>query len=133
MDALDILQDEYGKPELVISDVNADLNKLKPPSGEKADQGFVAFVEKVENICRDMGTVGCSGDLKEVTKALLHKQETNFDKSKTHSSYVTGQTFTIQQQKDPPKHPKYGDKRFAPVEPLCMACRGSKNPQDAKH
>jgi hypothetical protein len=30
MEALDILQNEYGKPELVISDGNADLNKLKP-------------------------------------------------------------------------------------------------------
>ena len=55
--ALDILQKEYGKPALVISDINADLNKLKAPAGEKADQGFVAFVEKVENICRDMETV----------------------------------------------------------------------------
>ena len=42
---------------MVISDVNAELNKLKPPTGEKADQGFIAFVEKVENICRDMETV----------------------------------------------------------------------------
>ena len=134
--ALDILQNEYGKPEQVISDVNADLNKLKPPTGEKADQGFIAFVEKVENICRDMETVSRSGDLKnghmidvlvrklpakvaqewakhiqkekvgmmvsedifrelmdflksekEVTKYLIHKQETSADKSKTHSSY----------------------------------------------
>jgi hypothetical protein len=64
MGALDILQTEYGKPGLVMSDVNAALNKLKSPTGEKADQGFVAFVEKVENICRDMETVSRSGDLK---------------------------------------------------------------------
>ena len=155
------------------------LNKLKPPAGEKADQGFVAFVEKVENICRDMETVSRSGDLKNghmidvlvrklpgkvaqdweehkqkeqlddmdseeifgelmkflkakklVTKALLHKQETGGDKSKTHSSYVTGQTFTVQHQRDPPRHPKYGDSS-GKSEPLCLACKGTKNPQDA--
>ena len=33
---------------------------------------------------------------KEVTKALLHKQETSSDKSKTHFCHVIGQTFTIQ-------------------------------------
>ena len=64
MEALDILQNEYGKADLVISDVNAELDKLKPPTGEKADQEFVTFVEKVENICRDMETVSCSEDLK---------------------------------------------------------------------
>ena len=139
---MDIFQNEYGKPELVINDVNAELDKLKPPTGEKADHGFIAFVEKVENICRDMETISCSGDLKnghminvlvkklparvaqdwskykqkknvgmmasedkfrelmqflksekEVTKDILHSQES--DKSKTHASYVTGQTFTI--------------------------------------
>ena len=37
---------------------------MKLPSGENADQGFIAFVEKVENICRDMETVSRSGDLK---------------------------------------------------------------------
>ena len=57
MEALDILQNEYGKPEPVINDVNAELDKLKPPTGLKADQGFIAFVEKVENICRDMETI----------------------------------------------------------------------------
>ena len=181
-EALDILQNEYGKPEMVISDVNADLNKLKPPIGEKADQGFINFVEKIENICRDMETVSRSGDLKnghmidilvrklpakvaqdwvehkqkeklgsmvsedifrelmdflkakkEVTKELLHKQESSVDKSKTHSSYVTGQSFTIQQQRASPRYPKNGDKRFGHAEPLCVACKGSKNPQDAKH
>ena len=64
MGALDILQNEYGKPHQVINDVNEDLDKLKPPTGEKADQGFITFVEKVENICRDMETISCSGDLK---------------------------------------------------------------------
>ena len=29
-EALDIFQNKYGKTELVISDVNADLNKMKP-------------------------------------------------------------------------------------------------------
>ena len=179
-EALDILQNEYGKPEMVISDVNADLNKLKPPIGEKADQGFINFVEKVENICRDMETVSRAGDLKnghmidvlvrklpakvaqdwaehiqkeklgsmdsedifrelmdflkakkEVTKYLLHKQETSADKSKTHSSYVTGQSFMVQQQRDPPKHSK--NSFGTPLEPLCVACKGSKNPQDARH
>ena len=178
MEALDILQNEYGKPDLVISDVNADLNKLKPITGEKADQGFLDFVEKVENICRDMETVSRSADLKnghmidvlvrklpgkvaqdwyeheqkeqvgtmaseevfgelmkflrakkEVTKKFLHKQETSSDKTKTHTSYVTGQTFSIQQPRDPPRNPKNGDKKFATLEPLCMACKGSKNPQ----
>jgi hypothetical protein len=57
MGALDILQNEYGKPHQVINDVNEDLDKLKPPAGEKADQGFITFVEKVENICRDMETI----------------------------------------------------------------------------
>ena len=147
MEALDILQNEYGKPALVINDVNADLNKLKPITGEKADQSFLDFVEKVENICRDMETVGRSGDLKnghminvlvsklpvkiaqdwanarqkkkmdtmvsedifrelmeflksekEVTKGLLHMQETSNDKPRTRSSYVTGQTFTVSQK-----------------------------------
>ena len=182
MEALDILQNEYGKPELVIDDVNAELDKLKPPTGEKADQGFVAFVEKVENICRDMETISCSGDLKnghminvlvkklpakvgydwaehkqkekvgtmasedkfrelmeflkakkEVTKDVLHKQEISGDKSKTHSCYVTGQTFTVQQKRDPPRHPKNGEQRFVRSEPLCITCKGTKNPQDAKH
>ena len=64
MGALDILQNEYGKPHMVISDVNVELDKLKPPTGEKADQGFIALVETVENICRDMETVSRSGDLK---------------------------------------------------------------------
>ena len=63
-DAMDILQNEYGKPHMVISDVNEELDKLKPPTGEKADHGFIAFVEKIENICRDMETISCSGDLK---------------------------------------------------------------------
>jgi hypothetical protein len=67
-----------------------------------------------------------------VTKVLLHKQETGGDKSKTHSSYVTGQTFTVQHQRDPPKHPKYGDSS-GKSEPLCLTCKGTKNPQDAKH
>ena len=30
MEALDIFQNKYGKTELVTSDVNADLNKMKP-------------------------------------------------------------------------------------------------------
>ena len=47
-----------------MGDVNAELNKLKPPIGEKADQGFIAFVEKAEKICRDMETISQSGDLK---------------------------------------------------------------------
>ena len=63
-EALDILQNEYGKPEQVMSDVNAELNRLKPQTGEKADQGFISFVEKIENICRDMETVSRSADLK---------------------------------------------------------------------
>ena len=63
-DALDILQNEYGKPEQVLSDVNDELDKLKPPTGEKADEDFVDFVEKIENICRDMETVSRSEDLK---------------------------------------------------------------------
>ena len=132
--------------------------------------GFIAFVEKIENICRDMETISCSGDLKnghminvlvkklpskvsqdwskhkqkekvdtmasedkfrelmeflksekEVTKDLLHRQETSTDKSRTHSSYVTGHTFTIQQQRDPPKHHKYWEKRFGRLEPLYIA------------
>ena len=182
-EALDILQDEYGKPDLVINDVNEDLDKLKPPTGEKADQGFIAFVEKVENICRDMETISCSGDLKnghminvlvkklpakvsydwgehmikekvgtmasedkfrelmeflkekkEVTKWVISKQQgMSSDKSKTHSSYVTGQTFAIQQQRDPPKYPRNGGSRFGKSEPLCLACKGTKNPQDARH
>ena len=70
---------------------------------------------------------------KEVTKYVLHKQGVSGDKSKTHSSYVTGQTFTIQHQKDPPRGTKYGDKRFGTLEPMCVACKGYKNPQDGKH
>ena len=42
------------------------------------------------------------------------------DKSKTHSCYVTGQTCTIQQQRDPPRQPKNGEKRFGRSEPLCI-------------
>ena len=36
---------------------------------------------------------------KDITKEYLHKQETSSDKSRTHSSYVTGHTFTIQHQR----------------------------------
>ena len=43
---------------------------------------------------------------KAVTKDVLHKQEISGDKSKTHSCYVTGQTFSVQQQKDLPRHPR---------------------------
>ena len=181
-EALEILQNEYGKPELVINDVNVELDKIKPASGEKADQSFVSFVEKIENICRDMETVSRSADLKnghminviakklptkvaedwaehkqkekiglksseeifkelmeflkskkEVTKDLISKQEGN-EKSKTHTSYVTGQTFVVQQPKDPPKQGhKNGDRKSVKLDPLCIACKGSKNAQDAKH
>ena len=166
MEGMDILQNEYGKPHQVINDVNEDLDKLKPPTGEKADQGFITFVEKVENICRDMETISCSGDLKnghmidvlerklpsqvskdlakhkqkekvgimasedrfgvlmeflkaekEVTKDLLHKKETNSDKSKTHSCYVTGHTFTVQHLRGPPRYPKNVN-RLGKAEPL---------------
>ena len=181
-EALDILQNEYGKPELVINDVNAELDKLKPPTGEKADLGFVSFVEKVENICRDMETVQRSDDLKnghminvlvkklpskvaqdwakhkhkeklsskdsneifqelmqflkeekEVTKDLLHKQEASTDKSRTHTSYVTGQTFVVNQ---PPKRDgggKSGGKFPAKLDPLCIACKGTANSKEANH
>ena len=70
---------------------------------------------------------------KEVTKDLLHMQDTSTDKSRTHISYLTGQTFTVQQQRVLPKHPKNGDTRFARSEPLCMTFKGTKNPQDARH
>ena len=135
----------------------------------------------MENICRDIETISCSGDLKnghminvlveklpakvgydwqehkekenvgtmasedkfcelidflkakkEVTKAVVHTQEISGEKSKTHSSYVTGQSFTVQQHRDPPRYQKNGDK-FGKSEPLCIACKGTKNPQDAKH
>ena len=69
---------------------------------------------------------------KEVTKALLHQQETGGEKSKTHSSYVTGQTFAVQQQRDPPRNSQAGNS-YGKSEPLCLACKGTKNPQDAKH
>ena len=69
---------------------------------------------------------------KEVTKDILHRQETSSDKSKTHSSYVTGQTFAVQQQRDQPRHLKNQDS-FSKSEPLCLACKGTKNPQDGKH
>ena len=137
---------------------------MKPPTGEKADHAFISFVEKLENICRDMETISCSGDLKnghminvlvkklpakvnydwqehkqkekvgtmasedkfcelmnflkekkEITKAVVHSQEISGEKSKTHSSYVTGYTFSIQQQRDPPKYPKNGEKSFKPL------------------
>ena len=179
-EALDILQAEYGKPELVINDVNVELDKLKPPSGEKADQGFISFVEKLENICRDMETVKCSSDLKnghminvlvkklppkvaqewakfkqkekigiksseeiftalmdflksekEITKDLLSKQESSSEKSRSHTCYVTGQTFLVHQTQD--KQIKSADKKLTKPDPLCLACKGSKNPQDAKH
>ena len=70
---------------------------------------------------------------KEVTKSLLHKQETSSDKSKTHSSYVTGQTFTVHQKRLLPKHAKIEDKGTGRLQPLCMACRGTKNPPEAMH
>ena len=60
---------------------------------------------------------------KEVTKDALHKQEIA----------VMGQTITIQQQRDPPRHPMNGEKRFGISEPLCIVCKGTMNPQDAKH
>ena len=67
---------------------------------------------------------------KEITKEYLHKQETSNDKSKTHTSHVTGQTFTIQQQRYPTRISKNGEKKF---EPLCLTCKGTKNQQDARH
>ena len=70
---------------------------------------------------------------KEVTKDALDKQEIAGDKSRTHSCYVMGQTITIQQQRDPPRHPMNGEKRFGISEPLCIVCKGTMNPQDAKH
>ena len=182
VEALDILQNEYGKPELDINDVNAELDKLRPPTGEKADQGFISFVEKVENICRDMETVSRSADLKnghminvlvkklpakvaqewakhkqrekigsktseeifsslidflkaekEVTKDLLCKQDSSSEKSRTHTCYVTGQTFVINNQSNISKQTKVSDKKFTKLDPLCIACKGSRNPQDSKH
>ena len=52
--ALNNLQNEYGKPELAM---NADMNMLKPPTGEKA------FMAKVKNISRDMSTEEWPHDL----------------------------------------------------------------------
>ena len=69
---------------------------------------------------------------KEVTKDLLHKQESS-DKSKTHTSYVTGQTFVVQQQGDNLWGAKAADRKPSKLEPLCIACKGSKNPQDSRH
>ena len=68
---------------------------------------------------------------KAVTKSVLHKQEISGDKSKTHSCYVTGQTFTVQQLRGPPRYPKNVN-RLGKAEPLCIACKGTKNPEDAK-
>ena len=38
---------------------------------------------------------------KQVTKDILNRQETISDKTRTHISYVTGQTFTVQQKTRP--------------------------------
>ena len=81
-----------------------------------------------EDIFREL--IGFLKVQKEITKEYLHKQETSNDKSKTHTSHVTGQTFTIQQQRYPTRISKNGEKKF---EPLCLTCKGTKNPQDARH
>ena len=70
---------------------------------------------------------------KEVTKALIRKRENSTDKSKTQLSFVTGQTFTIQQQRVLPKPLKGREKKSGQLEPLCMVCKDAKNPQDVKH
>ena len=167
---------------MVINDVNAELDKLRAPTGEKADQGFVSFVEKVKNICRDMETVSRSADLKnghminvlvkklpvkvaqewakhkqreklgskaseeifsslidflkaekEVTKDLLYKQDSSSEKSRTHTCYATGQTFVIDNHSNVSKQPKVDDKKFTKLDALCIACKGSRNPQESKH
>ena len=61
---------------------------------------------------------------KEVAKAVIHKQELSGENSKTHSCYVTGQTFSVQHQRDPPRYPKSGD-RLGGSEPLGIACKGA--------
>ena len=64
---------------------------------------------------------------------MLRRQETSCDKSRSHISCVTGQTFTIQQQRLFPKQPRHEEKRFGRLEPLCMACKGTKNGHDGMH
>ena len=70
---------------------------------------------------------------KEVTKELLHRQETSCDKSTAQISYVTGQTFTILKKRVLPKHSKMEEKGIGRIKPLCMVCKVTKNSQDAMH
>ena len=47
-EAMNILQQEFGKPEDLMSWVVGELNRLKPFTSYKL---FMEFVEKVEKIC----------------------------------------------------------------------------------
>ena len=59
-EAMDILQQEFGKPEHVMSWVVGELSRLKPATTDKL---FVEFVDKVERICRDLEAVGMKKDM----------------------------------------------------------------------
>ena len=59
-EAMDILQEEFGKPEHVMSWVIGELSRLKLVTSDKL---FVEFVEKLEKISRDMEAVGMRKDL----------------------------------------------------------------------
>ena len=56
---------------------------------------------------------------KEVTKDLLHKAE-HVEKAKTHTSYVTGQTFVA--KSSGPVQASSGGKKGGKLEPYCIAC-----------
>ena len=58
--AMDIFQQEFGKPEDVMSWVVGELNGLKPDTSDKL---FMEFVDKVERICRDLEAVDMKKDL----------------------------------------------------------------------
>ena len=61
MGALDILQNEYGKPALVINDVNADLDKLKPPTGDTCKLEMVMTLEgAIPTTCPNGTTMECT-------------------------------------------------------------------------
>ena len=58
--AMNILQEEFGKPEHIMNWVVNELSKLKLVTSDKL---FVDFVEKLEKISRDLEAVGMKKDL----------------------------------------------------------------------
>ena len=55
---LTIIQKKFGTKRLIVDNIVAEIEKQKPIGGEKADKFFVDFVEKLEQIQRDLKSEG---------------------------------------------------------------------------